>query len=85
MGDIEKCLTVQIFGDTEISDLDFETRESLPGWNEPGADCVYCKREIRLDKDGEILNRYLTAGGAWVSIEQMKSFLLTLNPKEQPT
>jgi hypothetical protein len=73
--DIEKDLTVQILGGAEISELDFETREALPGWNQEDAECVYCKREIRLDEHEDIFYGYKTAGGEWVSIKRMEELL----------
>jgi hypothetical protein len=75
MEDIEKDLTVQILGDKDLGEMDFETRESLPGWNEEGVDCVYQRRAIRLDKNGDIFKGHRTTEGEWVSIERIEALL----------
>ena len=74
MKDIEKVLTIQILGDLEISELDSETRETLPGWKEKGKD-VYCNQVIRLDKDGKPFNGYQTSEGEWVGIDRLRRLL----------
>lgn len=73
--DKEKNLVVQIFGNKEIDELDFETREELPGWTDEDGKTVYCKHEIELDKDGNPFKSYRTARGEWVSIKRIEELL----------
>ena len=74
MEDIEKSLTVQILGDLEITELDFETREALPGWKEEGKD-VYYNQVICLGKDGNPFEGHRSTEGEWVSIERIRKLL----------
>ena len=73
--ELEKDLVIQILGSEEISELDFETRGALPGWNEKDVDFVYCKREIKLNKNGQPFKGHQTSEGEWMSIERLEGLL----------
>ena len=79
--DKEKDLIIQILGDEEISELDFETREALPGWEDEDGETVFCNREIKLDKDGNPFKGYQTSEGEWVSIECIENLLTSFKEK----